>query len=66
MSREELVDHLEAAFAGAAPTRDDLVSAAERSGARVAAIDLLRRLPAQRYHRPHDLWAHLPEVPIER
>jgi hypothetical protein len=66
VSREEIVDHVGAAFAGQAPARDDLVDAAVRSGARPEALAVLRLLPPQRYHRPHDLWEHLPEVPIER
>ncbi|MDA8074620.1 MAG: hypothetical protein M0Z40_05190 [Actinomycetota bacterium] len=37
-----------------------------RSGARPEAVAVLRLLPPQRYHRPHDLWEHLPEMPIER
>jgi hypothetical protein len=66
VTRVEIVDHLEAAFADAPVQRDDLLDAVLTAGARPQLIEVLRRLPERRrFHNPRDLWQHLAEVPIE-
>ena len=53
------------AFAGGPLTRSDLLVAAQRVGARPAVLELLERLPDQRFSRPNELWTDLKDVPIE-
>lgn len=66
VTRVEILDHVGSLFTqGAGVDRDALIAEAEQRDARPALVAVLRRLPAQRFHRPQDLWPELPEVPIE-
>lgn len=65
VTRVEVIDHIGEAFAGGPLTRSDLLSAAQRVGARPAVIDLLGTLPDRKFTRPHELWNDLGHVPIE-
>jgi len=65
VTRAEVVAHLAAAFPGGMVGKAELLGEAERTGAPRGVLDLLRRLPERRFYRPHDLWAELPDVPIE-
>lgn len=65
VTRVEVIDHVADAFGAAGATRAELLALAEQTGARPDLIALLRRLPDRRFHRPHELWAELPEVPVE-
>jgi hypothetical protein len=65
VTRVEVIDHIGAAFTGGPLTRSDLLSAAQRVGARPAVLELLERLPDHRFCRPNELWTDLKDVPIE-
>jgi Protein of unknown function (DUF2795) len=66
VTRVEVVDHIGGAFAAGPLTRSDLITEAQRVGARPAVVELLGRLPDQKFTRPNELWTdHLRDVPIE-
>lgn len=65
VTRIEIADHIEHVFAASPPTRDDLVVAAQHSGAREEALTVLRSLPDRRYSDLRHLWTHLRDVPVE-
>jgi hypothetical protein len=64
VTRVEVIDHVGEAFASGPLTRSDLLSAAQRVGARPAVIELLGRLPDRKFARANDLWMDLSEVPL--
>ena len=64
VTRLELVEHVESAFAGGPAKRADLIDAAIASRARPEVVGLLRGLPDIEYRRVRDLWEHLSETPI--
>jgi hypothetical protein len=64
ITRTELANHIEAAFATAPATRTDLLAAAVASSARPHAIDLLHQLPDKTYANIRELWYDLPDVPV--
>lgn len=65
VTRVEIVDHVEHAFADAPLQRDDLLGAVVATGARPQVAEILRRLPERhRFHHPRELWQHLGEVPV--
>jgi hypothetical protein len=65
VTRVEVIDHIGEFFTGNPVTRSDLISAAERVGARPAVVELLGRLPDHKFTRPNELWTNLTDVPIE-
>jgi hypothetical protein len=64
VTRLELVEHIESAFAGGSITRSDLIHAATASQARPEVLAVLRDLPDIECRRIQHLWEHLGEVPI--
>lgn len=65
VTRVEIVDYVEHAFADAPLRRDALLDAVVATGARPQVADILRRLPERhRFHHPRELWQHLGEVPV--
>lgn len=65
-TRVEVVECLSPVVSGRPLERDQLVAAALSTGARQAVLDLLRSLPARRqFSHVRDIWAYLPEVPID-
>jgi hypothetical protein len=64
VTRMELVDHIENAFAAGAATRDQLLAAATTSHARPEVIAVLQRLPEQPYRSLRDLWPELADMPV--
>jgi hypothetical protein len=66
ITRAELADHIEAAFATGPATPGGLLAAAIATNARPPVIDTLRRLPDKTYTSIRDLWYDLPDVPINR
>lgn len=64
VTRMELLDHIEPAFAAGAATRDQLLAAATASHARPEVIAVLQRLPEQPYRSLRDLWPELSDVPV--
>jgi hypothetical protein len=65
VTRVEVIDHIGEAFGTGPLTRSDLLSAAQRVGARPAVLELLGTLPDRKFARPHELWNDLGHVPIE-
>jgi len=64
VSRIEIADCIESAFANSPISSDELIAAATRASARPAILDALANLPNRKYHQLVDLWAHLPDLPI--
>ncbi len=64
VTRMELIDHIENAFAAGPATRDQLLAAATASHARPEVIAVLQRLPEQPYRGLRDLWPELADVPV--
>lgn len=65
VTRSEVVDAIALAFDAPQASTADLITAALRSSARPEVVDLLHGLPSREFTRPHDLWTHLPEIPLE-
>lgn len=64
-NREEIADHVEAAFDHPPASRTQILETARRSGARSEVLSILERLPAdQTYRHLRDLWPHLPHIPV--
>lgn len=63
VTRAEIADHLEGAFASGPQKGGGLVTAAELQGARPEVVQVLARLPEGTYSTLRDLWEHLPDVP---
>lgn len=64
VTRIEIADHVEAAFAAGAAGRDALLGAARAAGARPELLALLATLPDRSYAELRQLWTDLAEVPI--
>jgi len=64
VTRVELLDHIEAAFADGSARRDDLLQTAIETHARSEVLEMLRRLPDSEFRQPRDLWQELVDVPI--
>lgn len=65
VTRLEVVDHLESAFAGASASKSEVLAEAEHTGARPEVMELLQTLPERRFTRMNELWTELQDVPIE-
>lgn len=65
VTRTEILDVVDGAFEDGIPRAEDLVTVAIEHDARPAVIDVLRSLPAQPFQKRTDLWAHLPDLPID-
>ncbi|GLI03954.1 hypothetical protein Pa4123_92350 [Phytohabitans aurantiacus] len=64
VTRIELANHIEAAFAHGPSTRDSLLAYAVGSHARPEIITTLENLPDKPYGSIRDLWYDLPDVPV--
>lgn len=64
VTRTELANHIEAAFASGAATRDNLLAYAITSHARPEVITVIQGLPDKNYGSIRDLWYDLHEVPV--
>ena len=64
-TRIEIAAHVGNVFAGGAVTRDQLVAAAQSTGARPAVVQVLERLSRGPFYEMRQLWPELPDVPIE-
>jgi hypothetical protein len=64
-TRVEIAQHIANVFTGTPVTRNQIVGAAERTGARPAVLHVLRGLPMGPFHDLRQLWPALPDVPIE-
>jgi hypothetical protein len=64
VSRMELAQHIETAFARGPVTQTGLLDAATVSAARSAVLAVIERLPNRTYGSIRDLWYELPDLPI--
>jgi hypothetical protein len=64
VTRTELANHIEAAFATGPATRDALLAYAAGSHARPELIGILQQLPNKPYPTIRDLWYDLGHVPL--
>jgi hypothetical protein len=64
VTRIELANSIQAAFADGPATRDTLLAYAVGSKARPQAIALLQRLPDKTYASLRDLWYDLGDTPV--
>jgi hypothetical protein len=64
VSRMELTQHVEAAFAAGPVTQAGLLDAAIVSAARSAVLAVIERLSKRTYSTIRDLWYELPDLPI--
>lgn len=64
VTRMELLDAVETAFAGGRASRDEMLAAAREAGARPMVAETIRTLPDVTLRTPRELWAHLPELPV--
>jgi hypothetical protein len=65
VTRIEILDAVRTAFDGTAATKAALLAAAQDSHARPEAIAVLARLPENADLRhARELWAHLPDLPV--
>jgi hypothetical protein len=64
ITRIELANHVEAAFAHGPATRDNLLAYAVGSHARPEVITVIENLPDKPYSTIRDLWYDLPDLPV--
>jgi Protein of unknown function (DUF2795) len=64
VTRVEILDVLDGAFAAGAATRGELVEVARAHGARPELLALLEALPDRHYTHQRTLWVDLPHVPV--
>ncbi|MGH3487702.1 MAG: DUF2795 domain-containing protein [Actinopolymorphaceae bacterium] len=64
VTRVEILDVLDDAFAVGPASRGQLVSAARAQGARAELVVLLEELPDRQYVHQRQLWVHMPNVPV--
>ncbi len=64
VTRTEMANHIEAAFAAGPATRDTLLAYATSSHARPEVITLIRELPDKTYPNLRNLWHELGHLPI--
>ncbi|MQA02260.1 MAG: DUF2795 domain-containing protein [Streptosporangiales bacterium] len=65
VTRVEIADQLEEAFAYPPASKDDLIAYALARHARPEVIATLSGLPERSYRSLMDLWPHLAEVPVD-
>lgn len=66
VTREEIAAHVHRAFIAGVTTKAELAAVAAGSGARPDVLRVLGLLPDRPYSDLRQLWAELPEVPIDR
>lgn len=64
ITRVEVAGAVGEAFGMEAVTRDELVLAAERAGARAQVSEALATLPAREFNDLRQLWDDLPDMPV--
>jgi len=64
VTRTEMLNHIEAAFASGPATRDSLLAYAAGSHARPEIIEMIHALPDKPYPTVRDLWYHLADAPV--
>lgn len=66
ITRLDIVEYIESAFATGPATREVLLATATAGHARPQVMAVLDRLPDRTYSSPRDLWYDLPDVPLQR
>jgi hypothetical protein len=64
VTRVEILEVLDDAFAVGPASRGELVKAAQAQGARLELVSLLEQLPDRHYIHQRQLWVHMPHVPV--
>jgi hypothetical protein len=64
VTRVEILEVLDDAFAVGPATRVELIGAARAQGARAELVALLEQLPDRHYVHQRQLWVHMPNVPV--
>lgn len=64
VTRVEILDVLDGAFAVGPASRGELVEVARAHAARPELVALLERLPDRHYGHQRQLWVDLPHVPV--
>lgn len=64
VTRVEILDVLDGAFAVGSASRGELVEVARAHGARPELVALLEALPDRQYTHQRTLWVDLPHVPV--
>lgn len=64
VTRMEIVEAVDPAFAGGGAERSEVLAAAIAQGARPQVIETLERLPDRRFSEVRELWTELADVPV--
>ncbi|PXY17045.1 hypothetical protein BA062_37870 [Prauserella flavalba] len=64
MTRIEIIDAVDTAFADSSATKQEIITAAVQHESRDDVLALLDRLPARTFGHVRDLWDYLPDVPL--
>jgi hypothetical protein len=64
VTRVEILDVLDDAFANGPASRQTLVATARAQGARPEVIALLEQLPERTFVHQRQLWVHMADVPV--
>ncbi|HEY8458578.1 MAG TPA: DUF2795 domain-containing protein [Actinopolymorphaceae bacterium] len=64
VTRVEILDLVDDAFAAGPASRAALISTAQARGARAEVVALLEQLPDRHYVHQRQLWVHLPNIPV--
>ncbi|HWG62556.1 MAG TPA: DUF2795 domain-containing protein [Streptosporangiaceae bacterium] len=65
VSRTEIHSNINEAFIAGSATRADMLEAARASSARPEVVGLLQQLPERRFNSIRQIWAELPDLPVE-
>lgn len=66
ITRVQVVDAVEPAFAGGSATREQILAAARQANADAVHALLEDQLPPRRYSTVRDLWNELPHLPVDQ
>jgi hypothetical protein len=64
VTRREILDAVGAAFTGTPASAEAMLTAARDAHARPETITVLQQLPPTHFRSIRDLWAYLPDVPV--
>jgi hypothetical protein len=65
LTRVHIAEHVTAAFDPPPASKSDLLTTAAAAQAPEEILQALDSLPERPYHGLRELWAHLPEVPVD-
>lgn len=64
LTRIQVLDYVETAFASGPITTAQLVAAAQHNGAHPDVLGVLSELPPRQFATPRDIWPYLPDLPV--